>query len=205
MKLMKKEKYKDIVQKAQEGDGDALAEIYDTYYDRISAYVYKRVLNIDITQDVVSNTFFKMVREIQKFKWKSDAHLNGWMYRIATNEVHTYYRKQSKYHLVAPSDMEKYFSEVSDSKREELEKNVDNHADFLKLHVAIKKLKPFYQAIIHMRFFEDLSYDEIAVATKKRAGTIRVSMHRALGNLKGVLGNDLTYLERAFIPVETDG
>jgi RNA polymerase sigma-70 factor (ECF subfamily) len=196
---MKKETFKDIVGRAKKGDQEAMSEIYTAYYDRISAYAYKRVLNIDITQDVVANTFFKIVKQIRKFKWKSDAQFNGWVYRIATNEIHTYYRKQAKYHLVAPEDVEKYFSDVSSEEQEKVEQGLDNYADFLKLHVAIKKLKPFYQAIIHMRYFEDLSYQEIAVATKKRAGTVRVSMHRALQNLKLVLGDDLNFLEKVYV------
>lgn len=202
---MKKETFKEHVARAKKGDADAIATIYNAYYDKISAYVYKRVLNLDITQDVVANTFFKVVKEIRKFTWRSDAHLNGWIYRIATNEVHTYYRKQSKYHLVAPEDVEYYFTERSADEQEQIEQGLDNHADFLKLHIAIKKLKPFYQAIIHMRYFEDLSYNEIAIATKKRAGTVRVSMHRALEKLRGALGDDLNFLEKAYVRINDDG
>lgn len=199
---MKNQEIKEIVLQARKGDMHALSEIYELYYDRISAYVYKRVLNMDVTQDVVGNTFLKVVKEIGRLKWKSDAHFNGWVYRIATNEVHTYYRKQAKYHLVAPEDVEKYFTDISDKEREEVERKLDSKQDFLTVHVAIKKLKPFYQAIIHMRFFEDLSYEEIAVATKKRAGTIRVSMHRAMERLRDQLGADFHVLEKEYVPIK---
>lgn len=172
---------------AQAGNEDAFNKIYDYYYSKLSSYVFRRVLGPEITEDIVSNTFFKVLKNMKKFKWKSAAQFNGWMYRIATNEVNEYFRKKDRYTFSPPQDLEEYFFESSDatSLHDDIRRKVDIEQDFAEIAGIIQGLKPLEQSLIHLRFFEDMSLTEISLVVKKSENAVRVSLHRALKKIKG--------------------
>jgi RNA polymerase sigma-70 factor (ECF subfamily) len=185
---MEEQRLKKLIDRTKQKDTKAFSEVYEYYYRKLSGYVFRRVLNSDISQDIVSNTFFKVLDSIKKFKWVDMASFNGWIYRIAINEVHQYFRKQKKYKFVPEEEIEKFFTTQQRSEDIEfVEKELDQHESFMKLNKAIRKLKPKYQDIVHLRYFEELSLPEIASAMKMKEVTLRVYLHRALLVLKEVL------------------
>lgn len=172
---------------AQDGNEDAFAKIYDYYYGKLSAYVYRRVLGPEITEDIISNTFFKVLHNLKKFKWRGAAEFNGWMYRIATNEVNEYFRKKDRYTFSPPKDLEEYFDDSSEtsSLHDEVSNRMDLESDFAQISGVIQGLKPIEQSIIHLRFFEDMSMKEIADVVRKSENSVSVLLHRALKKVKG--------------------
>ena len=172
---------------AQSGDEAAFAKIYDFYYGKLSAYVYRRVLGPEITEDIISNTFFKVLSNLKKFKWNGAAEFNGWMYRIATNEVNEYFRKKDRYTFSPTEDLEEYFNESSDtsSLHDEVSNRMDLETDFAKISGVIQGLKPIEQSIIHLRFFEEMSMKEISNIVRKSENAVTVLLHRALKKVKG--------------------
>ncbi|MBU1167236.1 sigma-70 family RNA polymerase sigma factor [Patescibacteria group bacterium] len=171
---------------AKSGDEEAFGRIYDYYYDKLSAYVYRRVLDGENTQDIISNTFFKALKGLKRFKWQGASQFNGWMYRIATNEVNAYFRKKSHYHFSAPEDLEQYFFDNSstDDVQDDASRKIDLQKDFVEISQVIQELKPKEQTLIHLRFFEDMSMREIAETVNKNENSVRVSLHRILKKLK---------------------
>ena len=171
---------------AQSGDEAAFIKIYEYYYDKLSAYVYRRVLGKEITEDIVSNTFFKVLQHFKKCKWNGAAEFNGWMYRIATNEVNEYFRKKDRYQFSPPKDLEQHFDDSdATSLHDEVQSGIDLKSDFAEISGVIQGLKPVEQSIIHLRFFEDMSLKEISEVVSKSENTVRVSLHRALKKIKG--------------------
>lgn len=172
---------------AQSGNEEAFGRIYDYYYGKLSSYVYRRVLNTEVTEDVVSNTFFKVLKNLGKFKWKGAAEFNGWMYRIATNEVNAFFRKKNRYTFTPPEDLENFFVDDSDntSLHDGVVREIDLKSDFAEIATVIQDLKPVEQSIIHLRFFEEMSLAEIASVVHKSENTVTVSLHRALKKIKG--------------------
>ena len=86
---MKEEK--ELIKKAQK-DPEIFSQLYDRYYPQIFGYVLKRVANLEVAQDITSETFFKALRKLWQFRWQNIS-FSAWLYRIANNEIANYSRE----------------------------------------------------------------------------------------------------------------
>jgi RNA polymerase sigma-70 factor (ECF subfamily) len=179
-----------LVKRAQEKDKAAFSELFDLYYDKVLNYVFRRVLNTEYAKDITSNTFLKVLKNLDQFEWRNGPFsFSGWIFKIATNEVNQYFRKQNRYRLTIDDPD---FKELGDDNKvaEEIEKKIDNDKYLLILNKAIKQLKPIYQDILHLKYFEDMSYQEISQVLQKNESTIRVYSQRAKEELRAILEVD---------------
>ncbi|MDD3386474.1 MAG: RNA polymerase sigma factor [Candidatus Pacebacteria bacterium] len=184
---MEEDELKDIILRIKNKDKDAFQKLFDLYYDKILKYVFRRTLDVEYSKDITSNVFLKVLDNIDNFRWKN---FNAWIFKIATNETNQYFRKQNRYKLII-DDPEIYFNLSDNNKASiEIEKKVDNDKYLLILNKAIKQLKPIYQDILHLRYFEELPYNEISIILRKNESTIRVYAKRAIEELEIVLKND---------------
>lgn len=171
-----------LIEKAKK-DPEAFSKLYDEYYSQIFGYILKRVANLDITQDICSETFLKVLKNLWKFRWQN-VPFSSWLYRIANNEIANFFRKR-KYKSVSlekisePVEFSNPFSETLKAE-EELKK----YQDFLRIQKEISKLKIKYQEVIVLRFFEKKEIREIAQILGKKEGTIKSLLHRGLETLK---------------------
>jgi len=182
---MEEEQIRQLVERAQRKDKEAFAELFDLYYDRILNYVWRRTLDQDSSKDILSNVFLKVLKNLDGFEWRGGPFsFTAWIFRIASNEVNQYFRQN------------RYYSELSfdpgdDNKAvEEIEKKMDKDKHLLVLNKAIRQLKPVYQEIINLRYFEELSYTEISEIMKKNESTVRVYCQRAREDLEEILRQD---------------
>lgn len=181
---------RDLVEKSRNKDKEAFSELFNFYYDKIFNYVFRRTLNIDYAKDITSNTFFKVLKHLDGFKWRGgDNSFNAWIYKIATNEINQYFRKQNRYRLIIDDDD---FNELGDFGEEvkKIEKKLENDEYFLILNKSMQQLKPIYQDILHLRYFEEMSFKEISEILNKNETTVRVYSKRALEKLRTVLEKD---------------
>ncbi len=178
---------KELVEKAQNKDRDAFGSLFDLYYDKVLNYVFRRVLNTEYAKDITSNTFLKALKNLDQFEWRNGPFsFSGWIFKIATNEVNQYFRKQNRYKLTIDDPD---FKELGDDNKvaEEIEKKIDNDKHLLILSKAIKQLKPIYQDILHLKYFEEMSYEEISQVLNKNESTVRVYSKRAREELRTIL------------------
>ena len=181
---------KEVVERAQNKDRDAFGSLFDLYYDKVLNYVFRRVLNTEYAKDITSNTFLKALKNLDQFEWRNGPFsFSGWIFKIATNEVNQYFRKQNRYKLTIDDPD---FKELGDNNKiaEEIEKKIDNDKHLLILNKAIKQLKPIYQDILHLKYFEEMSYEEISQVLQKNESTIRVYSKRAKEELRIILEKD---------------
>ena len=173
---------RDLVRKAKK-DSEAFSELYEKYYSQIFGYILKRVANLEIAQDVTSETFLKALKNLWQFRWRNIP-FSSWLYRIANNETVNYFRKQ-KGRLVPlekvaePASADNIQIEIIEA-QEELKK----HQDFLKAQEKISKLPLKYQEVIILRFFEKKQIKEIAEILGKKEGTVKSLLHRGLERLR---------------------
>jgi len=175
---------KELVERAK-GDSESFGKLYDKYYSRIFGYILKRVANLEIAQDICSETFLKVLKNLRKFRWKGVS-FSSWLYRIANNEIANYFRKK-EYKAVS---LEKIPEPISINNPEiefiKAEEELKKHEDFLKIQEEISKLEIKYQEVITLRFFEKKQIKEIAEILEKKEGTIKSLLHRGLEKLRGV-------------------
>jgi len=176
---------KELIKRAKK-DSEAFGKLYDKYYSQIFGYILKRVANLDIAQDICSETFLKALKNLWKFRWKNIS-LSAWLYRIANNEITNFFRKK-KHKLVS---LEKISEPIDGSNPEieliEAEDRLKMHQDFLKIQEKISELEIKYQEVITLRFFEKKQIKEIAEILGKKEGTVKSLLHRGLEKLRAEL------------------
>ena len=179
---------KNLVKNAQK-DPEAFGLIFDKYYDRIFGYVMRRVANPEIAKDIISEVFFKAFTNLWKFRWRNIS-IAAWLYKIATNEVNYFFRK-NKYKTVSLNRMmdENGLEPVSsDGTMEEeiinAETILNNHQKYLEIQKKITEMPVKYQEVISLRFFESKSIKEISEILNKKEGTVKSLLSRGINNLR---------------------
>lgn len=155
----------------------AFKELVSIYKERLYWHIRKIVLVHDDADDVLQNTFIKIFRNIDGFK--NDSKLYSWMYRIATNESLTYIKKRAKQNNVS---LEEYHqSEASKLANDEY---FTGDAIQLILQKAIATLPQKQQLVFHMKYFEELKYDEISEILETSVGALKASYHHAVKKIE---------------------
>ena len=174
-------------------DPEAFGKLYDQNYSAILNYCIRRTGNIELAQDITAETFVKALKNISRFEWR-DISFSSWLYRIAGNELISYFRKNS-YRSVSLD----YLSEshglepVSPQELEEefiaAQEKLERHKEFLAIREQVEKLKQKYQDVIALRYFANKSIQEIAGILNKPEGTIKSLLHRGIEKLKNQANN----------------
>lgn len=169
------------------GNHEFFGIVFDAYYKPIFNYIFHRVAEYDVSRDIAADTFLKAYLKIHSFVWK-DISVLTWLYRIATNEINQYYRKNKTAKLVHETFLnraDKLF-EFDDYKTEKqlLEQELKQDEDFAKAQRCLKQLDLKYQEVLSLRFFEKRSILEIAEILDKKEGTIKSLLSRGIEKLK---------------------
>lgn len=157
---------------AAKKDVQAFGRLYDKYYESIFRYTYRRTFNQALAEDLTADTFFDAFRHLHRYRWKRIP-FSAWLYRIATNEICMHYRRQKHESEFDPP-------QFCGEDRAPVE-------DYTALHDAMLNLKPIYQTVITLRFFEEKTVPEISHITGRKAGTVKSQLHRGLEQLRRVL------------------
>lgn len=167
-----------LVERAKR-DPDAFGELYDLYFERIYAYVYRKTGDRQVAEDLTSDTFMKALTHIKGYRYTGQP-FAAWLYRIASNVVTDFYRARK---VNAPLD-EGLQLAADQLGPEEAALRLDDQQAVAR---AIQTLSPDQQDVILLRFSAGLKLKEIAGIVGKTEGAVKALMFRALGGLKGKL------------------
>ena len=156
-------------------DRVAFVQLYHRHYDAIFRYCAHRLFDRTIAEDVTSEVFLKMVENFHRFKG-TEAQFINWLYRIATNAVNNHLRKTNRRKVLLKTACGQAGDHTDDC--EESSRKV------ALLKEAMLTLKPRYQTIITLRFFEKMKMIEIAEVLGSNPGTVRSQLTRALVKLR---------------------
>jgi RNA polymerase sigma-70 factor (ECF subfamily) len=160
-------------------DRAAFVQLYRRHYDAIFWYCIHRLFDRTAAEDVTSEVFLKMVENFHRFIG-TEAQFSNWLYRIATNAVNNHLRKTNRRKSLLKTAGEQANDQTADCE--------ESSRKLVLLREAMLALKPRYQTIITLRFFENLKLKEIAEVLASNPGTVRSQMARALAQLRRVLG-----------------
>jgi len=180
--------------KVTQKDPENFAKIYVLYYPRIFGYAFKRTANLEIAQDITSETFFKALKKLWQLRWRNTS-FSSWLYRIATNEINLYLRK-GKYKSASLDELQELgFEPVSLHNPEteiiEAQEKLKKHQDFIVCQQKIAQLDIKYQEVIALRFFEQKQIKEISEILGKSEGTIKSLLHRGLEKLRVSMNEEI--------------
>lgn len=168
---------------AAQQDIRAFGKLYDFYYKRIFLFIFKRMADEDTAADITAQAFLKAMTNIQKFNFQG-VPFSAWMYRIALNEVNMYYRQdKSQLHESAEKgQLAEILEETSENVNEDLLKQ---------LAQALEQLSPEDMQLVSLRFFEELSFKEVADIVGITENNAKVKVYRILEKIKKKLKGEL--------------
>jgi RNA polymerase sigma-70 factor (ECF subfamily) len=168
-----------LLERAKQYDGVALGELYDRYAPRIYAYIYRRVDDAHLAEDLTGDVFVRVMQAIQSDRfWHTS--FRAWLYRIAHNLVVDHYRRQ-------PSATDSEVDEQLMADDDDLASAVTERLSHQHLYAAISRLTPNQQQVLALRFGEGMTARETAEVMDKSVGAIEALQHRALTALRRVL------------------
>ena len=164
-----------LIETAQR-DPRQFAELYRMHFDRVYAYVSRRVATRSDAQDLTAEVFQQALANLGRFEWRG-VPFAAWLYRIAANAVTDHHHRTVRDQNVPPSP---------EPGREELESAERRAA----LYRAVRGLPADQRRVIEMRFAQDRTIAEIARELGRSEGAVKQLQFRALGSLRARLDQD---------------
>jgi RNA polymerase sigma factor (sigma-70 family) len=170
-----------IDEAVQKNDEKAFAKLMQRYKRPVYHMILKMVRNVDDAEDLTIESFAKAFRSLHRFK--KDFTFSTWLFRIATNNTIDHIRKK-KLHTLSIDN--RFTDDNGDGIAIEVEdENLDPQEETIKeqkaelIQLFVDKLPPKYQKLVRLRYFQELSYEEIAVELEAPLGTVKAQLHRA--------------------------
>lgn len=168
-----------LVLKAREGDQKAYAELMNRYRESIFYMLLKMVNNTDDADDLTIEAFGKAFKNIQQYS--PDFAFSTWLFKIASNNCIDFLRKKRGITISldrTDEDSNEYQPSVADEGLTPEEGFIKNQKAQIMRNI-VKSLKPRYRSLIELRYFQELSYEEIALELEIPLGTVKAQLFRA--------------------------
>lgn len=151
-----------------------------SYQQRVYWHVRKMVIDHDDADDITQEVFIKVHKSIENFR--EDSQLFTWIYRIATNECLNFLNKKRRRFFLPIEDISAQLSAKIDSSD-----NISGDEIQKKLQKALLHLPDKQRLVFNMRYFDDLSYENISEITNTSVGALKASYHHAVKKIEDYL------------------
>lgn len=176
---------KPFIEKAKLGDQVAFTFLLDHYWNDVYGFILKRTENETDSEDISIETFAKAFDKIGTYN--NDFQFNTWLIAIAKNVHIDLLRKKKSAHFIEITDQEDQQAyNVADSSTS-AEDDLISEQNLSRLLQFIKELKPNYQEVIQMRYFQELTYQEIADKIGEPLSNVKIKLLRAKKLLAAII------------------
>ena len=173
----------ELVARAQEGDRDALEDLYLRHFDRIYSYLHMTVGNRHDAEDLTTQTFMRMLESIGKFRFQS-APFSAWLFRIAHNLSMDHFRANKRW------QPEEEVPEPHGSEERSAEDEAFQSIGRQSMLELIDSLSQEQQQVLTLKFVFNFSNAEAATILDKTEGAVKSLQHRALVSLQKQIAGD---------------
>ncbi len=168
-------------------------QLYRRYYDAVFRYCVHRLFDRHTAEDITGEVFLKVVENLGRFRG-NEQQFRNWLYKIATNAVNDHLRRTARRSSLFKGAFRQIDSKVAECQTPE----VRSSEKLALLREAMFSLKPRYQTIITLHFFENLKLTEVAEVLGSSPGTIRSQLSRALAKLRKILAIENTEVTKKY-------
>lgn len=168
------------------GQNEAFDELLLRYKDKLYAYIAFYTKNNDITDDLFQETFVKAIINLRKGKYNEKGKFYAWLTRIAHNLLIDQIRSEVSENLCYHQDEEKYINSLSNLWVINRENEIVKEQTLHDVKLLIEKLPSTQREVVFMRYYQELSFKEIAEAKGISINTALGRMHYALQNMKAM-------------------
>mgnify|MGYP003576130186 CR=1 FL=1 len=177
-----------LVERAKDGDQRAYAELMQRYKDSIYFMTLKMINNKDDAMDLTVETFGKAFENLDRYK--PDFAFSTWLFRIATNNSIDFIRKKR----LSVISIDNMVDEEGDDRPLQIKSDTHNPEETSikkqqskELKDIVDKLPSRYKTLIVLRYFDELSYEEIAQQLDLPLGTVKAQLFRARDLLSNII------------------
>ncbi|HEX9635497.1 MAG TPA: sigma-70 family RNA polymerase sigma factor [Candidatus Limnocylindria bacterium] len=178
---MDRDRERTLVDRAR-SDAASFGELYDFYLPRIYGFVYRRVQERSVAEDLTATTFQRALEAIRYRNFRNDA-FGGWLYRVAANAVVDHVRR-GRHTIELVEETDGAAGLAGDAFAAALDRD--------ELRRALDGLPDGHRTVLILRFFDDLNADEASIVLGCTRGTFAVKLHRALSALRGAMLKEAT-------------
>ncbi len=168
-----------LIEAAQK-DPARFAELYENNFDRVYAFIARRIRNRNEAEDITSEVFHQALANLSRFEWRG-APFAAWLFRIAANAIIDRSKRASK-----EAGIPDNFEMSADVDLHEIEE-IEQRAQLFQL---VSRLPVDQRRVIGLRFAEEKSIREIAKELGRSEGAVKQLQFRALQNLRAQLGDE---------------
>lgn len=178
----------ELVERARSGDQRAFAQLMERYRETINYMILKMVHNRDDAEDLTIEAFSKAFMHLEKYT--PDFAFSTWLFKIAVNNAIDHIRKKRLKTLSIDDEQDEatrnIFSNIRNTHPDPEEKFIREQRAFI-LRTILDELNPKYKALVELRYFDELSYEEIAEKLNMPLGTVKAQLFRARNLLSEIL------------------
>jgi RNA polymerase sigma-70 factor (ECF subfamily) len=175
LKALRKEADERLLIEEAQKDPARFAELYENNFERVYAYVVRRLGDRSETEDLTSEVFHHALANLQRFEWRGIP-FAAWLFRIAANLIADRWQQSNREHLV--DDPEQIESAPAGGMEFE---EVERRATLFRL---VDKLPVEQRRVVVLRFVEQKSIKEVAQEIRKTVGAVKQLQFRALSSLR---------------------
>ncbi|NLD63469.1 MAG: RNA polymerase sigma factor [Bacteroidales bacterium] len=161
----------------------AFSMMFDLYGTKLYWHIRRLVVTHEDADDALQNTFINAWKNISSFRF--DSSLLTWLWSIATNEALTIIRKRDRLNNVSLDDVEGILSASAEGNSW-----FDGDEAEVKLQNAILRLPEKQRIVFNMKYFDDMSYEDISNITGTSVGALKASYHHAVKKIEQFLENN---------------
>lgn len=185
----------ELVQLYKNGNNKAFEILLLRYKSKVYTYIYLIVRKRELAEDIFQDTFIKAIATIQQGRYVESGKFLAWINRIAHNLIIDHFRREKNENTFSSDGME--YDIINNTKLSEksFEDTLSNEQVLADVVHLINLLPMTQQKVIRMRFFEDLSFKEIAEKTDVSINTALGRMRYALLNMRRIAAEKDVYLE----------
>lgn len=176
-----------LIQQYLSGNNEAFETLLNRYKQRIYSFIYSKIKDRELADDVFQDTFIKVIKTLKKGTYKDEGRFLSWVMRIAHNLIVDHFRRKQRMPMYESHDSDKdVFYRVSEPTQniEDLLINTQIKED---LNILINELPKNQLEVLHMRLYQDMSFKEIAERTNVSINTSLGRMRYGLINLRKLI------------------
>lgn len=170
-----------LIEQAQGGSVDAVGELYDFHHQPIFRYVWSRVGDKQLAEDLTGEIFVRMVTNLTTYQ-PAGVPFRAWLYRIARNLLVDHFRSENGRAPIPLAQID----QLGDGKGRPAP-IVENQLDLERIQAALVKIDPAQQEVIILRFISGLPLGEVAASLDKSVAAVKSLQHRGLKALRAAL------------------
>lgn len=183
-----------LVNKYIDGDENCLAILVERHQSKIYGYIYSKVSDRDLTEDIFQETFFKVIHTLKSKKYyNEEGKFLSWVLRISNNLIVDKFRNDKKMYMKRDTEEFSIFAGITDNSPNIEKELIKNQVD-IDLKNIIQKLPQDQKEVLMMRYYSDMSFKEIADITGVSVNTTLGRMRYAITNLRKVIEKNQIYL-----------